>query len=208
MLKNQKIEFGIASLVSLLFGSILIVGAAVINAANESVFINETINPTLNTTIYIGNQSANNKFKLAKLLKEDDLDFDRKSRLEYLEKNGNFSKIEFKKINGKGEFKLKSGAKRDNLRGVLIDNGNFAIDLLYCEASEKYCTFRINGIPIARIHDTEESEKNKQNSFALDKNHVLKVNSIKFNQCDNKRFCHLGYEGYDVVNVSIEINDK
>ncbi len=245
----RKGEFSLISILGMLFGSILIVGAAVINSTdnlsadlelndsfpnisilndsiignstNDSIignatFLNESLNLTLtnesasiNQTINltIENQSTNNKPRLAKLFKEDELDFDRKSRLEYLEKHGNFSKIKFKKINGKEEFKLKAGAKQDKIRGISVNNESFAIDLLYCEKSGKYCAFRVNGVPIAKIHSHEESEKNKQTSFELDKSHVLKVNSIKFNQCDNKRFCHFGYEGYDVVNVSIESND-
>ena len=96
------------------------------------------------------------------------------------------------------------GAKQDKIRGVSINDSNFVVDLLYCKLQGRYCAFRINGVPVARLHSFKEFGNTKQNSFDIDGNYVLKVNSIKFSHCDNKRFCHLGYEGYNIVNVSVE----
>lgn len=141
---------------------------------------------------------------MAKLFNEDDLDFDRSLRLNYLEKNNNFSNVLFANITGKIDFKLNVGAKQNKTQGISINNSNFVIDLLYCEINGRYCTFRINGVPAAKLHSSEEFGINKQTSFDLDGNYVLKVNSIKFNYCNNRRFCHLGYEGYNIVNVSVE----
>ncbi|MBI2647698.1 hypothetical protein HYW99_04420 [Candidatus Woesearchaeota archaeon] len=176
---------------------------------NQSVNLSDELFSLSNITITnysttVENLSTKNISKLVKVFNEDNLDFDRELRLKYIEKNNNFSKVLFINIAGKTDFKLNVGAKQDKIRGISINNSNFVIDLLYCEINGRYCTFRINGVPVAKLHSSEEFGTSKQTSFDLDGNYVLKVNSIKFNYCDNRRFCHLGYEGYDIVDVSID----
>ena len=171
---------------------------------------NQSINITLNeiiinqTILNLSNGISNGTFDLAEVFNEDGLDFDRKLKNKYLRENNNFSHIKFKKISNKENFKLKAGAKQDKIRGISVNNKNFAVDLLYCEQSGRYCAFRINGVPAAKLHSFKEFGESKENSFDMDGDYALKVNSIEFDRCDNKRFCHFGYEGYNIVNVSVE----
>ena len=162
----------------------------------SAVSINNTQNNIIGITL--------NNTNLAKVFNEDNLGFDKAYRLRYLQKNNYFSYVKFKNLTDNERYALKVGAKNDRIRGINISGNNFVIDLLYCELNGRYCAFRINGVPAAQLHSFEEFGTSRKNSFDIDQNYVLKVNSIKFNQCDNKRFCHLGYEGYNIVDVSVE----
>ena len=141
---------------------------------------------------------------LAKVFNEDNLGFDREFKLQYLNEYKNFSYLNFKKVVGREGFIFSVGAKNDNIKGFNINNKNFAIDLLTCSSYERYCAFRINGVPTKKLFSIKDFGNIRKKSFDLDENYTLKINSIEFDFCDNKRFCHLGYEGYHLVNVSIE----
>jgi len=165
-----------------------------------SIFVGAvTLNATNN--LY---QNMTKSIVLAKVFNEDNLDFDKSYRLKYLNNHKNFSNINFKKVVDRDDNTFTVGSRNDNIKGFDINNQSYAIHLLYCEPQGRYCAFRINGVPAARLHSFLEVENSKITFFDIDEDYVLKVNSIKFNQCDNKRFCHLGYEGYHVVDVSIE----
>lgn len=183
-----------------------------ITITNQSINLSEiSINTTLsnltNNSIVIENRSSNftgNILTLAKVFNEDNLDFDREFRLRYLNEHKNFSYIDFKRLTGRDEVVFSVGAKNDNIKGFNVNNKNFVIDLLGCNSYERYCIFRINGIPTKKLHSIKDFRNTRKNSFDLDELYIIKINSIEFDFCDNKRFCHLGYEGYHIVNVSIE----
>ncbi len=185
-----------------------------ITITNQSVNLSEDMFNLSNITILnystivtenLSVNLSNNATRLAKVFDEDNLEFDKESRSLYLQRRNNFSDISFSNITLDTNYILKVGAKNDKLRAIKISDNNFVIDLLYCKLQGRYCAFRINGVPVVRLHSFKEFGNNKQNSFEIDGNYVLKVNSIKFNHCDNKRFCHLGYEGYNIVNISVEM---
>ena len=150
-----------------------------INISEGLISVNLSNITILNySTIMTENHSINNISKLAKIFNEDNLDFDKEIRLKYLEKNNNFSSALFTNITGKTDFKLNVGAKQDKIRGISINSSNFVIDLLYCELNGRYCAFRVNGVPAAKLHSSEEFGNTRKNSFDMDGNYVLKVNSI------------------------------
>ncbi len=219
-LSEKRGQSVLISILTLLVGSILFVGAVVTNSTNETInetpltnltlLLNETVNLTgpveniINESINLSLDASNKISVLAKVFNEDNLDFDREYKRKYLDLRNNFSEITFSNITSDVSYTLKVGAKNDKLRAIKINDNNFVIDLLYCKLQGRYCAFRVNGVPAARLHSFEEFGSDRINSFDIDGNYVLKVNSVKFNQCDNHRFCHLGYEGYHLVDVSIE----
>ena len=188
-LGKKKSQTILLSILTLLFGSILFVSAAVTNS---------TINISTNESI-----DVNNATTLAKVYDEDNLDFDRDYKIKYLDLRNNFSDLNFKKVVDKEDVTLTVGAKNDNIKGFYVNNKSFAIDLLGCNSYSRYCTFRINGVPTKQMYSPKDFS-NKKISFDLDGQHVMKIENIVFDFCDNRRFCHLGYEGYHVVDVSVE----
>lgn len=226
VLKNKKGELGLISLLALIFSSVLFVSAGVINSTNNSnngLILNNTlpnisantnitlINDTTNLPIPIYNVSLQNKSvivnenisRLAKIFNEDNLDFDREFRDLYLAQRKNFSDLPFKNVTTKENARLLIGSRNDNIKGYEINNTRFAIDLLGCNSYSRYCTFRINGVPTKQIYSPRDFPDGKV-SFDLDGQYVVKIENIVFDYCDGRRFCHLGLEGYHVVDVSIE----
>lgn len=141
-------------------------------------------------------QVSNNAF-LAKVSNQENLTYDRTYAKQYLELRQNFSNLKFQRVwNDKEEFQLSVGNKVNTLKGIRTNKGRFALDLVFCNEFEKSCKFRINGVPTSKMF--------ANSSFDLDGEFVLKINSAKFNQCDNHRFCNYWFEGYDIINVSVE----
>jgi len=60
--------------------------------------------------------------------------------------------------------------------------------------------FRINGVPIGRLH---EPGLFKKSSFDINENYTLQINSIVFDYCGGARFCDLEKEAYHAVNISV-----
>jgi len=188
--------------------------AVAVNVAPYGSFIfrfNDSLNITLSgavtsqNTIAQGFEINTSKIRnLTKLFNEDSLDFDREYRIKYLNERNNFSNLNFKNVVDRDVTAFTVGARNDNVKGFNVNNKNFAIDLIDCDSWERYCAFRINGVPTKKLFSFSEFGGNRKNSFDLDGNYILKINSIEFDFCDNRRFCHLGYEGYHVVDVSIE----
>jgi len=153
-----------------------------------------------------GNSNALNtpaKPVLAKVFGEDDLGFDKSNRDRWLEEHGHYANIKFKNVVPNQHLTLKVGAKRDNIKGIKFDDQNFVIDLLTCNSYRRTCAFRINGVPTKRLYPFNEFQDNRKHSFDLNQNYKLKINSVQFDYCDGRRFCHLGYEGYHVVTVEV-----
>ena len=155
------------------------------------------------SAIIIENQSAGNISRLAKLFNEDKVEFDKNFRDDYLSKRNNFSDLHFKKVILKENARLIVGNREDNIKGFEVNNKSFAIDLIGCNSYSKYCAFRINGVPTKQMYSIKDFP-NRKISFDLDGQYVMKIDNITFDFCDNRRFCHLGYEGYNVVDISIE----
>jgi len=234
MLDAQRSQIVITSIITFLFGSILLAGAVISNSTinstvNETLDLNESNNgylmdepPIENLSINLtssnasasGNESPSSsvlgntpniaKKGLAKLLNEDNLDFDRNYKAKYLLDRNNFSDMDFEIKSVGSILNLKTGARQDNLKGVKLNDKDFAIDLVSCDSYERYCTFRINGVPTKKMFGSTDFGNARKHSFDLDENYSIKVNSIVFDFCDNRRFCHLGMEAYHVVNMSIE----
>lgn len=142
---------------------------------------------------------------LAKVFNEDNIGFDRGYAQEYLQLRNNFADLKFKRLFDAPEgITFTVGNKINNLRGIQTDKGKFAIDLVHCDEFESFCIFRVNGVPTGKLFATENAKDGKRDSFDVDGDYILKVNSVKVNQCDNHRFCHLGYEGYHEIDVVVE----
>ena len=154
--------------------------------------------------ININNTNQNKTNTLSKVFNEDVIDFDKQFRDEYLKQRNNFSNLNFKRIIDKEDFILKVGARNDKLRGIEINQSRFVVDLISCNPHERYCAFRVNGVPTKKLFSVKDFGNNKTATFELDRNYILKINSISFDFCDNRRFCHLGADGYHVVDVSVE----
>ena len=178
-----------------LFSAIILVVllSLIVSAINITNPQNIILNNTLNKTT-----------QLAKLYNEDLLEFDKDYKTKYLNDNKNFSNINFKKIVNRDDSTFTVGARNDNIKGFEVDNQSYAVHLLYCISHKRYCTFRINGVPTKKLFSFQDFGNNKKHSFDLDENYILKINSVKFDYCDDRAFCHLGMEGYHVVNVSVE----
>lgn len=154
----------------------------------------EIVSPS-NVTVEAAAPSENVNF-LAKVYHEDSLSFDRAYAQEYLQLRNNFTDLKYERIFQDKEISLTLGNKINNLKGIQTDRGKFAIDVVYCDEFSAFCVFRINGVPTGKMFTSD--------SFAVDGQYVLRVASVKVNQCDNHRFCHLGYEGYHKVDVVME----
>ena len=134
--------------------------------------------------------------RLAKVYNEDNLDFDRAYRDQYLKDYSYFSNIDYVKTSGSYLTVMKVGNVNDNIKGVNINNEKkYAIHLLYCNAYS-YCAFRINGVPFPQAR--------KDSTFQLDDQYTMKITNIVFNYCDTKAFCNIGFEAYNIVDVLID----
>ena len=147
--------------------------------------------------------NINNSNKLAKIYNEDLMDFDKDYRAQYLNDHKNFSNINFKKVVNREDAKFLVGSRNDNIKGFNVNNESFAIDLLGCNSYSKYCTFRINGVPTKHMYSIKDFPDRKT-SFDLGGQYIMKIENIVFDFCDNRRFCHLGAEGYHVVDIMVE----
>lgn len=150
------------------------------------------------------------KHVLAKVFNEEALDYDREYALLYLTLHGNFSNLRFYDVTGDKEaFTMRIGnVENEDVRGLSISNNNFVIQVVHCDEFKKFCKFRINGVPTPELYPSELLTSENGNSFIFDRAYFIKVNTVRVNQCNTHRFCHLGYEGYHAVNVSIEKRDS
>ena len=94
------------------------------------------------------------------------------------------------------------GAKEDNIKGFEINGERFAVHLLYCDSYNRNCVFRVNGVPTGKI--SVKGTPGRKDSFALSPEYDLVIDSAQFNFCDNRRFCNLAFEAYDVVGVVVD----
>ena len=203
-------------------------------SANETIVENISTNTTYFQPLELEVNLSNISIPLAGIFDEEKLEFDRSFMDKYLKIHGNFSNLEFRKIISenrgvrslsgmikerqirnqlntdaavpeiKDEFVLKTGAKNENLKGYEIGGRKFAIHALSCSHRDKSCIFRINGVPTKSLKAGIETSNSEENSFQIDDNQYIKIQSVEIDQCDNKRFCNLAYEGYDVLHISIE----
>lgn len=199
MQRKKKIYLKSVIIVSFVLIILIAVSAMMLNSA-------ENINFNFLTGLAVGISTDEVAVgNLSKVFNQDALQYDKEYAKQYLDWHGNFSQLNFKKISSDNEdFIFSIGNKINDLNGVKINENNFAIHLVYCDEFEKFCKFRINGIPTTRMYIPAVMDYEKINTFDIDGEYQLKINSVKFNHCDNHRFCNLGYEGYHLVNVSVE----
>ncbi|MDP3734616.1 MAG: hypothetical protein Q8R37_05290 [Nanoarchaeota archaeon] len=140
--------------------------------------------------------------RLALVFNQANIDYDREYALEYLNLRHNFSDIEYVEVGTSHNFTMRMGNYLDDLKGVNINSSNFAVHLIFCDEFKKFCKFRINGVPTTTLYTPDVLADS--NTFDIDGNYILKLNSAEFNKCNNQVFCHLGYEGYHEVDVAVE----
>ncbi len=141
--------------------------------------------------------------RLAPIFNQDSLEYDRNYADEYRRNYQNFSDLRYSTFEGSASFTMTMGNAVNDLKGFRFSNGDFAFHLVYCDEFQKFCKFRINGVPTTRMYAPNVLDTGRSNSFDFHQNYTLVVEGVRVNQCDNHRFCHLGYEGYHAVDVSI-----
>ena len=97
---------------------------------------------------------------------------------------------------------LRIGNFDHELNGLILDTKKYVIDLAACDERTKGCILKINGVDTYKIY--ADNTNKEQNTFDINDDYVIKINSIIFDFCDNKRFCDTYFEAYDLVNVSIQ----
>ena len=140
---------------------------------------------------------------LAKVFDQDNLEYDREYAQKYLSLRHNFSDLPYKEVSEREDFSLTMRNKPNDVGGFSINNSRFAVQVVYCDGFAGFCKFRINGVLTPQLYFPEKLNADRTDSFNLDGNYVLSIKSAQFNLCDNHRFCHFGYEGYDVIGVAV-----
>lgn len=124
---------------------------------------------------------------------------------QYLELYNDFSDIKYEQVLPNSETRaiMTIGNQEDNIKGFEVNGKRYAVHLLLCDYNLQRCFFRINGVPTKALHASKFGQPETQAIFNLDNVYKIKVNSITFDYCDNRRFCNLHYEAYDIVNISV-----
>lgn len=124
---------------------------------------------------------------------------------QYLATYNDFSDVMYEKVlpNSVTHEVLTVGNHEDNIKGFEINGKRYAVHLLLCDYNLQRCFFRINGVPTGALHAFKEGQPEDSAAFNLDATYKIKINSITFDHCDNRRFCNLHYEAYDIVNISV-----
>ena len=164
--------------------------------------INDSIFDFTRRIIIDKTANLESKKVLAKLYNQDSGSFDKEYSKQYLAVYKNFSDIEYKAIDADDLTIMKVGARKDNIKGFDIEGDRFAVHLIHCDRRSQSCAFRINGVPTGKLYT--KNTLSKQTEFSLTKDYSLKIDSIKFDFCDGRRFCNLFHEAYDVVDVEVK----
>lgn len=119
----------------------------------------------------------------------------------YLERNNNFDDLEYVVVQeDKHPVRLMIGNRQDDLKGLLVNDKRFVVQLMACDWMDHVCGFRINGVPTGAMKANEGAAS----EFLLDQDYKLVLRDAQFDFCDNRRFCNLHFEAYDIVDVEIE----
>ncbi len=122
---------------------------------------------------------------------------------EYIQAFKNFSEINHEKVTDK-PFVMTVGAKNKLVKGFEINNELYFIHLIYCDRYTDSCAFRVNGVPTNALYNSKVKDRQgKQLFFNLNKEYRMIIESIQFDYCDNRRFCDLYFDTYDVVDVKL-----
>ena len=99
------------------------------------------------------------------------------------------------------------GSTAENIKGFIINDKKYVIDLVLCDNEHLSCIFRVNGVPTGRITTKDRKFSffgpKEPKSFDLNDRYKIEVNSIESDYCNNYRFCDMRHEAYDIVNVSV-----
>ena len=136
--------------------------------------------------------------QLAKVYDEENLDFDRDYRDNYLQERNYFSDLNYEIVTGGHSLTAKVGGPYYNdYKAINLNNPKkYVFDLLGCNSYSKYCTFRVNGVPTGKMEDG--------GAFKLDEEYTMKIENIEFDFCDNRAFCHIGFEAYNIIDFVID----
>ncbi len=123
----------------------------------------------------------------------------------YLQQRNNFESIPFDSFGEQNEinYAMRAGNVLEDIRGITDGEKGYVVHLIDCYEEKQACAFRINGVPTGWIVSQEKKSWLQKSTFKINKQLKLKVNSIKFDFCDNKRFCNRFYEAYDLVKISL-----
>ena len=135
--------------------------------------------------------------QLAKVYDEENLDFDRNYRDNYLQERNYFSDLSYEIVTGGYILTAKVGGSYYNdYKAINLNNEKkYVFDLVGCDSYERYCAFRINGVPIGKMEDG--------GAFKLDEEFTMKIESIVFDYCDGAHYCSPG-SFYNIVDMAIE----
>src|SRR3990167_2746024 len=114
--------------------------------------------------------------QLAKVYNEENLDFDRAYRDNYLQERNYFSDLNYEIVTGGYSQTSKVGGPYYNdYKAINLNNQKkYVFDLIDCDSYERYCTFRINGVPTGKMHNPNEFP-DKKTSFRLDEEYTIKI---------------------------------
>ena len=119
----------------------------------------------------------------------------------YLERNNNFADLEYVAVlEDKHPVRMMIGNRQDDLKGLLVNDKRFAVQLMACDWQDRVCAFRINGVATGAMKTSDAATS----EFILDSDYKLKLKEVQFDFCDHRRFCNLHFEAYDIVDVEIE----
>ncbi|NQU79350.1 hypothetical protein HQ545_06305 [Candidatus Woesearchaeota archaeon] len=83
----------------------------------------------------------------------------------------------------------------ENTKSHEVDENSYTLQLIICNKEHNGCSININGNPTGNIAVSE--------TYDLDENHYIKIDSIVFGYCDESRFCNRYYDAYDILTFSI-----
>jgi len=122
----------------------------------------------------------------------------------YMQWMNNFEDIEYEKISGDTSTTLTVRNKIDNIKGYEINKQGFVIHLLSCDPHSYSCSFRINGVPTGNLFPTGKGK----NTFNINNNYELRVESITIDYCMGWRYCDLDRDAYDIVDVVVKLKGE
>ena len=148
-------------------------------------------NKSLTATIVLNKKEEP---KLATVVNNKDI-FSDSYTITYLEHYNNLSKVNFENLTKKSSALLKAGNADTKIEGFILNDKKYAIHLVGCNKEKGTCNFRING---ALAKDLSPDRV-----FGLDGNYSVKIKSIKFDYCDNRRVCDYLLQSYDLAEIEV-----
>lgn len=121
----------------------------------------------------------------------------------YMEVYKDLSEVQYESISPgqRSDLQLRAGNIEEEIKGIQDGSEQIAVHLITCDPETRSCAFRVNGQATKALYEKEDLLK--PNAVTISPNYVLKINSIRFNYCDDRRFCASHFQAYDIADVSV-----